>query len=319
MLNNVNMKKIILILLFALYNVGFSKNWTMTLDSARGIDAEFQLDPYYSAADLIFSLGDEGIQKKKLDSEFDMYGLLIKNFYKFKFALTEVSINPLPLAGVAIKSSARRFYNDTEISENLNLVRSITSGFPEPGALSFFMGNVMDFISSDSGEVTGRGYSGALLSLGNQHIVNNELIDTWWYEIELKVKGADITPKRTVSWSFALGYKGHEDLDIIDLWRFSIKRDRSDPGYNGWSIYKNARLEWGIDFHKSRLANFWEYWDDAGIRYTLIYGKKYSLTKKYLLILNMGVVREVVQGYVGSLAGVQPEEWTWVIQPNVEF
>ncbi|MDB9744224.1 hypothetical protein OAA91_01715, partial [Fibrobacterales bacterium] len=120
-------------------------------------------------------------------------------------------------------------------------------------------------------------------------------------------------------WSFALGYKGHQNVEIIDLWRFSIKRDRSDPGYNGWSIYKNARLEWKIDFHKSRLTKFWEYWDKAGIRYTLIYGKKYSLTKNYLLILNMGVVREVAQGYVGSLAGVQPQEWTWVIQPNVEF
>jgi hypothetical protein len=51
----------------------------------------------------------------------------------------------------------------------------------------------------------------------------------------------------------------------------------------------------------------------------LIYGKKYSLSKNYLLILNMGVVREVAKGYVGSLESVQPEEWTWVIQPNVEF
>jgi hypothetical protein len=313
------MKKILLILVMGFCINVKAKNWEVSVDTGIGIDAEFQLDPYYSAADLIFSLGNEGIKKKKLNSELDMYGLLIKNFYKFKFALTEVSLNPLPLVGVAVKSNARGFYNDTEISENLNLVRSITSGFPEPGALSFFMGNVMDFTSSDGGEVTGRGYSGALLSLGSQHIVNNELIDTWWYEIELKVKGADITPKRTVSWSFSLGYKGHEHPEIVDLWRFSIKRDRSDPGYNGWSIYENARLEWKIDFHKSRLANFWEYWDEAGIRYTLIYGKKYSLSKNYLLILNMGVVREMVQGYVGSLAGVQPEQWTWVIQPNVEF
>jgi hypothetical protein len=300
-----------------------------SLDSAGRTELEIQLDPYYSAVDYIFSLTKDPIPRIDSEKESGIYSYLIRNFLHPRFGLVEISLNPLPVAGVILKREARGFYDNSEFfkserdpnapdgqSTGINFIKALTVGFPEPGALSFFLGNVGNFTDGPeaNAEITGKGYSGFLLSIGNYHILNNLLIADYWGESEMKLKGDDIKKSRKMSWSFRVGSKAHSHPEIKNTLYLSIKRDRVDfsKGKGGlWAFfYENSEMEGRVDLN----------YDLEPANYLLLGGKKFPADSgNWAFSLSVGVLRQTLAGYKGDLQNQVDEGWSLVIRPNVVF
>ena len=102
---------------------------------AAAADAvDFQLDPFYSAIGYGMSLSDENPELLDAAEEEGILAYLLENYVDWRSVRFELSLNPLPLVGVSIKSYARDFYNKMNVMPELNIVESLTEGFPDPGA-----------------------------------------------------------------------------------------------------------------------------------------------------------------------------------------
>lgn len=306
--------------LFLLTMITWSKSWYFSLGEEGLYETEIYLDPYYAAANIAGSITGEPIPKYQLKEEEGIYKILFLNSWKLSYGLAEVSLNPMPILGVTLKSQTPSFYRGAEFSQGFNLVEALTTGFPDPGALSFFLGNIASFTDSTGTQRTGSGYSGFLVNLGNYHIRRNDLIADYWVEALYKLKGSNVVEDLELSWSFSLGYKEHFNRGIIDELKFSIKRERTDKKYAGWSLIKNAEIEYLVILNRDKALRFWDYWDETAIRYFLLYGKKFPIKSgKYVLTIGLGVAREIESGYRGALAEDRDQEWTFLLRPNFSF
>ncbi len=289
---------------------------TFQLDDAGRQEFSIELDPYYSNIAYTFSLTDKPISKEPYAHEQSLYYYLLKSIYIPRFVVLEASIYPLPIAGVYIRKNTD-WREKTQISDNINVVKSITTGFPEPWAFSFFFGNVVDFVKDDN-TVVGKGYSGLLLSYGNKHIVDNIMVDDNWFETEIKLKGSDVRKKRDVSWSYAIGYKKHNNKDIKDAVYISIKRNRIDYILEGGNPFlniftKNSEQEVRIDFDPFRLN------EGKRTRYLFLFGKKFVVNENTAFSLSIGTLKTVASGYSGRLKQRVDEHWSLIFRPNVHI
>ena len=138
-----------------------SKTWTWGLDSLENHEMELQLDPYYSALDYIASLSDKPILKFDNRDEWGLYSHMFWHALEPRFMLIEASINPMPLTGSLVRSQSPGYYKNNE-----SWLAPISTGFPEPWAMSLFFGNIGNLIDMDSrkdsvpAKTTGKAYSG---------------------------------------------------------------------------------------------------------------------------------------------------------------
>ncbi|MFH0977115.1 MAG: hypothetical protein V1874_15140 [Spirochaetota bacterium] len=309
---------VLLLLYFFSYNSPESNAYEKTyqLDDAGRHEFSFDIDQYYTNIAYVFSLTDKPIPKETYANEQSLYYYLARNIYMPRFAILEASIYPLPLAGVYIKKNTD-WQEETQITKNINVVKSATAGFPEPWAFSFFLGNVVDFVKENN-EVVGKGYSGLLLSYGNKHIVDNIMVDDNWMEAELKLKGSDVRKKRNISWSYAVGYKKHYNPDIKDAIYISIKRNRIDYFVEGgnpvWNIFtKNSEQEFRLDFDPQRLS------EGKITRYLFLFGKKFVVNEYVAFSFGIGALKTVASGYSGNLKQRVDEHWSLIFRPNVHI
>jgi hypothetical protein len=289
---------------------------TYQLDDAGKHEFSFDLDQYYSNVEYTFSLTDKPIPKEPYANEQSLYYYLIRNIYMPRFVVLEASIYPLPLAGVYINKHTD-WQEESQISKNINVVKSITAGFPEPWAFSFFFGNVVDF-TKENNEDAGKGYSGLLFSYGNKHIVDNIMVDDNWFETELKLKGSDVRKKRNISWSYAIGYKKHNNPDIKDALYISIKRNRIDYVIEGGNpilniFTKNSEQEVRIDFDPQMLNK------GRITRYLFLFGKKLVVSENIAFSLSVGALKTNASGYSGNLKQRVDEHWSLIFRPNVHI
>lgn len=295
------------------------KSWQMDKEGRH--EMNFELDPYYSNIAYIYALTSRPIPKVHLAEEKGMYWHMLSNFYLPRYMLLEASVYPLPIAGVIVKEYARDFYNGTQVTENLNLTRALTAGFPEPYAGSFFLGNVIDFVTGegDQQKIVGNGYAGFLYSYGNYHIADNILIWDHWMEYEAKIKGSDTRDQHCLSWSYAIGTKFHFNKEIKDQLYLNIKRSRIDyvdENINPvWKFFsRNSEQELRLDFdirniHRGKI-----------IRFFFLMGKNFPLfSNRLTLSLSAGLMRTVNDAYSGSLATKIPSRWDVLFRPNFQI
>jgi len=309
-------------LLFA-FVVGVSaKSFTYQLDSLDHYEAEIDLDPYYSAADLIFSITQDSIPRLAQSQERGAYSYLFFNMGHPRFGLLEVSVNPLPLAGTLLHQNEPQFYSKAALGQ-LNVFDALTAGFPEPWAMSYFLGNVVDLVdSNDPTQIRGKGFGGALISVGNYNILANTFVKDLWAEGELKLKGSTITPINKMSWSFRIGTKIHANPEIYDVLYFSVKRDRVDLKEPlTWDlknlILRNSDIEFRSDIRVPRDWKLWDYFT----QFLMVAGKKWpSKNGDYAWSLSGGLQLQLQNGYKGSLASRLPaHSWSIILRPNMEF
>lgn len=299
-----------------------AKTFVFPLDSTHHQEIDLDLDAYYSALSYIKVLREDA-KPMVLKREASIYSYLLMRMHQPSSFLIEASINPLPFTGVLIREHASSVYENAEIGPNLNAISAVTTGFPEPWAMSFFWGNVISFLASEtSSVVTGKGYGGTLLSVGNYHIVDHYMVHDYWAEGEIKLKGSDVQPSRHMSWSFRIGAKIHSHPDIFPILYFALKRDRVDlKDYRSKRILdlfiKNSEIELRID---TRVPQTWKAWQSL-TRILLLAGKTWPSNQgNYAFSLGLGVQYQFKQGYRGDLAQKLSEQhWELLVRPNFHF
>jgi hypothetical protein len=204
-----------------------------------------------------------------------------------------------------------------QLSSNFNAVRAVTAGFEEPGALSFFLGNVVSFDTiKKSLQGKRNGYSGMLVDLGMHHIKDNVLIRDNWIQIEGKLKGEQILEDRSLLWSFRGGMKFHENRHIADSFFIGFRRSRTDFKENGRSNFwlHNSGFEYISDFSQEKLEP---------IRHYLVVDKKFPFRKSRMaLTLGLGFVWTADKKYSGPLtnsATGTSNSFQFILRPNLEF
>jgi hypothetical protein len=273
---------------------------------------ELDLDAYYSSVALIGSLTDEPIPDVGEKGELEIYKDLFLSSYLPRFFLVEASINPMPCLGVAIKKNAKETYEDANVGDDINLIKAVTAGFEEPWALSFFLGDVVSFSKPGAKkEAWNKGFMGYLLSVGDYHIKDNELIRDNWFEVEWKIKGDREYPSQKLNWSFRVGGKFHNNSDITDVLYASIRRSRLDYKASAISIWKNSGIEYTFDVDTR---------DFRFVRHYLAVDKKWPFKdRKFAISLAIGFIWESDKRYKGSLRDEGIDNYQILIRPNLEF
>ena len=278
------------------------------LDEEQKTSVDFQIDAYYSQ--IAYNKDFKAPEVMPPDMEADLYFHLLKNFFNINSARIELSANPLPIIGVNLRRHYKDFYKNSEVY-GVNLINALTEGFPEPGALSIFLGDRV-YLGNQKLGITGVGIGGFLLSVGGQHIVNNLIFSDKWYEGEIKVKGASILPTGKISYSYRLGMKVHENSQVRDTMYMGIKRSHTDSTYSGWSPFYNSEMEMRGDlaydnFQITRLSG--------------LFGKKFpSKDKKVIYSLDFGAIWVRGKGYSGNLRErVGDPGWSFIFRPNITF
>ena len=314
------LRRPLLLLLFAGVAANpFCADWVWDLDTAGRWSVEAQLDAYYSSVGFVGPLSSSPPPELDLgvSGEKNIYGFLAENFLVPHFWLLEGSVNPMPVLGLYLKSQQRPFYDASDVIHGLNLVQATTAGFPEPGAATFFLGNVVKMTSA--GQTVGRGYSGLVVSWAPWHILDNSVIPDHWCESEMKLKGTSVSDLQDLSWSFALGTKLHSNSDIANALYLSLIRDRADRDYDGWGLFRNSFFQYRVDLDMAKLSELREYWDEVAIRYMLIFGKKWPRKSGKMIGVDLGILRQIGSGYGGELSQKVESEWNVLIRPRIEF
>ena len=278
------------------------------LDEDQKKTFDFQLDAYYSQ--VAYGQDFKDPQVIAPDMEADLYLYLMRNFFNITSIRLEASVNPLPVLGVYIRKHKSNLYDNSEIY-GINMINALTEGFPEPGAISLFLGNRV-YLGSEELGVTGVGIGGFLISVGGQHIVNNLIFSDKWYEGEMKVKGASIMPTGKISYSYRLGMKVHENSGVRDTMYLGVKRSHSDSSYRGWSPFYNSEIELRGDL----AYDNWQITRMSGV-----FGKKFpSKNGKMIYSLDLGAIWVRGKGYRGLLReSVGDPGWSFIFRPNISF
>ncbi|MEW6041493.1 MAG: hypothetical protein AB1633_08235 [Elusimicrobiota bacterium] len=285
----------------------YSKKW-------HNQELEIEFDPYYSDVDYYFYLTREKIPYVTEENELKIYETLFTSSLLPKYFVLEASVNPMPLLGVAVRKSYPDVYDRATVKKDFNLIESICAGFDEPYAASLFFGNVLGFSPEKYRQEgrEGRAYMGYLISVGDLNIKDSILIQDNWFELEWKVKGYRTTPHNKIMWSFRVGTKQHGNPYIKDTFYFSIYRDRIEYNYSGFSPFKNANIEYRMDYDPETRST---------IRHFFVVGRDFPIkNSKITPQLGIGYLWEGSQKYTGPLTRTEkPEESQILIRPNILF
>jgi len=213
----------------------------------------YRLDPYYSSMGYTWALSDNSRVQIVDGGEWEVYQKLLRQSLLPEFLTLEVSVYPMPLAGVAIKKELPDVYDDAEFGDDFNLVETVTAGFDEPYSVSALFSNVSAFRPHDatSDRAPNVGFMGYLLSAGEQHIFQNELIQDFWYELEWKVKGSFESGPESFDWGMQIGVKNHRNDDITDTLYFKFERNNIVRGGSYWSLWENTGFAFSYSVTRS--------------------------------------------------------------------
>ena len=305
-------KKLILLLALTILFASDLKAYVIFTRDYDNAGVDIELDPYYSSIDFYTGLAKDSVPFLGEESERGIYQYLFKRAFLPRCLLLEGSCYPLPYLGTYIKRNQLEQYNRSQLTETMNAIEIITTGFEEPYAYSLFLGNVVNFKPKGiKRDVKGKAYMGYLVSFGDYHIKTNELIPDRWFEIEWKVKGDRITEKRLMNWSYRLGTKQHGNSEIKDVLYFSIFRDRVDFKEDAKSIFNNANLEYRMDI---------DYETFSAVKHYFLIGKSYPLKgKKLALQMQIGFTWEKKDIYTGELARLRENTFSLMLRPNIKF
>lgn len=289
------------------------KNETEARTEEKAFRIEYELDAYYSNLGVYIPLTHENIPEKGNLPEWKVYRDLFLASYIPRYFVVEGSVNPMPVAGVAVRSSSESLYKKAKVTRNLNWIHAVTAGFDEPYALSFFLGNVVSFNRPEDTWRSGNfGYMGYLLSMGAHHIKDNILVDDYWYELSWKLKGDRIFPTRSLSWNFSIGTKQHSNPNIADVMFLSLKRSRLDFDANPLSFLKNSGFEYTFYFDYKKWTQ---------IKHVFYVEKKWPIPRyKIAFTLAIGFIWESPERYTGPLSGRDGRDnFILITRPNVDF
>jgi hypothetical protein len=277
--------------------------------SEASVAIEYELDAYYTNIGAFIPLTEAPMKQIEVGDETVIYGELLANAFTPRFFLVEASVYPLPVLGVYLKEEQESFFDRTQVNDDFNLIEALTEGFEEPYALSFFVGNVIRFTSPRSRifRAVNKGYSGFLVSVGDQHIKDSELIDDDWYEIEWKLKGDRRIEDIYHSWSFRIGSKIHDNPDIADVNYVGLRRELFNGKPGDYSWYENVGIDYSVYFSR----------DDGDIVQHQIFFEKRWPSESTEYSLGIGV-NKIIDKYSGELENDE-DETRLILRPGFSF
>ena len=295
--------------------LAYIKLLNIPLGSEKRHEISIELDHYYTCFSYTVAITEQPIPEMNITREGELYWHMLKNFFFPRYILFETGLYPLPIAGVYIRREARNFYDDSELIRGVNIVKAVTTGFPEPYAASIFFGNVANFTKGDSSEITGRGFSGLALSCGNHHIVDNIMVVDKWFEIELKMKGMDYHHVHSMEWSYSIGFKVHDNNEINHQFFVSVYRNRiyyaadASPLFN---FFRSTEQQLRIDFSA-------KYFDiKRPSSFSFLIGKNFPIGDGTVtLALKAGAIKIFSDGYTGSLKQDIDRKWALMVRPMI--
>lgn len=284
--------------------------------TAERVEVGTELDAYYSNVNLYIPLTGESVPNLCDQTEFDIYRYLLARSLVPRFVYLELSANPMPLLGVYLRSNQRHSYDEATVGHDFNLIESITAGFREPYAFSVFFGSLADFVKPGATKIEGknRAYSGYLATIGDQHILHNQLINDRWLELEWKIKGDRDLQQEKISWSFRVGGRIHENPEIADALYIGLRRSNLDYQALDSAWRKNSSITLMTEFNADTLKFQ---------RQEVIVGKKFPFKSSTMAFsLDLGGIWQVEERiYSGSLSNANDarNNFIFVIRPNIVF
>jgi len=279
----------------------------------KRVRVETELDAYYSDIGLYVSLTDTPIPDAGEKPEIEIYKDLLFSSLIPRFMVLEAAVFPMPNLGVYLKDNARDFYDNGDVTPDINIIQAVTAGFEEPYALSLFLGNVVSFTRPGEKHRSGNfGYMGYLVSVSNYNIHNNKLIPDKSVELEWKIKGDRKLSTHDLHWSFRVGGKFHGNPEIKDVFYLSLRRSRLDFVDAVNSVFNNSGAEYTVDFDSK---------SGKPLRHYFVVDKKWPLkSEKMGFSFAVGLLWQGAEKYTGSLADKdRKSEYQVVLRPNIEF
>ena len=277
---------------------------------------ELELDPYYTALSVTVPFSSATMAAQVDRGEWQTYLDATWRALIPRFLLLEASVNPLPLAGAAIRSSSEGFYHRARVTPSFNLIESVTSGFEEPYAFAVFLGGITDYSAGRKSRGHRRkGYVGYLASYGNYHLMEGLFVPDNWLETEAKIKGDLVTDARKMSWSFRFGAKTHHNAEVTDTAYLGLRRDRIDYQKVPLSFLLSTGIDYRIDFRQGDLKPISQF---------VLVEKNFPYTtrnkKTYTFSLGVGYQWQSPDKYRGGLAlkRTRPESQI-LFRPNLKF
>jgi hypothetical protein len=291
---------------------GFLLSTVFTMNAAAVNSLEYELDPYYSNAGYYISLTDEPIPEVTYENETHIYQDMFDSVTASpRFLLIEASVNPLPVAGAYVKKNHRNAYNKAQTSADFNAIQALTEGFEEPYALSLFLGSVVRFVKpNESKDINNRGYTGYLLSIGDKHIVRNDIVDDNWMEIEFKIKGDQDFLTKTLRWSLRAGAKIHDNINITDVIHFGLRRNHFDSNPNQRSLFDNSDIEYKLEFNKDSYEL---------VQQEFFINKKWQIGFSEKSVFSFGIGFIVERGKYSGVLSKSATDLRFIFRPNLQF
>lgn len=273
------------------------------------VEIDYEIDPYYSNIGFFIPLDEEEIPTIELANEPEIYLSLLKNAFTPRFFVLELSVNPLPILGVYMNEQQNELYSKGQLTENLNLISALTEGFEEPYAVSFFLGNVIKFTLPNQKHLKAinKGYSGILLSVGDQHIRSNNQFSDHWYEFEWKLKGDRRIENIYHSFSFRVGVKNHENVNIQDSFYFGVRREFFNSKIADYHYYDNIGVDIRFDFSQ----------ESNDLIHALLFIDKHWPTENGELSFGIGL-STVDDKYLNKLESLN-QDLQLILRPSIKF
>ena len=282
-----------------------------SVPSPAHVEVDVEFDAYYTNAGFFIPLSGQSMSDLGERDEVEVYKELLRNLARPRFVLVEAAVFPMPLLGTYLKKNHSGFYNDAG-NGKFNIIESITAGFQEPYALSFFFGDIVRFTKKgEQSKDCNKGYMGIMLSYAPRHIKNNVLLDDNSFEVEWKLKGDRIFKDEDLSWSFRLGTKIHDHPEIANTGYLGMRRSNVDFNSHFLSWLKNSsfELKWDVALRDGQL-----------LRQEYVLGKRFPLKNLHMaLTLDVGLIWESSRLYSGPLSSPDFHNYVLVFRPNLKF
>lgn len=290
------------------------------------VGGQMTFDLYKPFASIYFNM--KRLQKPvalQKGAEEEIYFRLGQRLIFPSYLLFQITGYPLSALSSYLETDHYDSYEQFNIFEDFNLLRSVGVGFEEPYAFSLFLGNILFLAYADSAEnrlkQSGSALAGFLISSGRHQIYNNIYLYDNWYQIELMLIGNLAEPKRRkISWNFRLGAKLHQNEHLRDVFTLTIERSHTDWRSPSWTLAKNSIFKYQAHLPIPSSKD-----STPATSHLITYGKRVPLNlfqKKIFLVLGVGVRWEWVKLYHHDLNQFDPEpesQLIWLIQPNLEF
>jgi hypothetical protein len=147
---------------------------SLSLCAQERVDFDYEPDIYYSNVSMFLKFPDENITDASDYSEAEIYTDLAKKSLSPNIFLVELSLHPMPIAGLMYRNENEVLYAKDRV-QNFNAVKTLTAGFEEPYSISFFVGRMMVFNKEKKNHIgKNRAYVGYLVSFGDYSIKDNK-------------------------------------------------------------------------------------------------------------------------------------------------